>query len=567
MTSWTNHQVEIYEYGSGLFPGPLVGTLTNLLAGGAEGTNNLDEVGHGWFKIHGADTPSLSLCQDFRLARVTAVSSVTGRSHEICCFIIRNRIPEIVGRQVIYTISGPDLTGNIPWGNIAFEVISDNAGGPSPTPIDDCLLLTDKAWTVTAHGTAPNDAVFVGSGETAYVVLLSLLQQQNAHFSFGLSNNPAFELHVWYEHTASSGIGFDALTLLESDNPAAYQADSSVAIITKPIRIIKENRQVYTRAWIYGAGMGADRWTFAQFSLGPLVIPGWGYDPFSSLIINTALEESMPVIATTKGFPELEPIDPDNETAVRTNARAIFYAGLNWLRNQAKSEIVYYEIPNVIIHGDIIPGQLVHVTYNRNSPVDSSGAMNETEILSLDDDLIVLAIRHRLGQDGIRYTDLIVGDTPKPLDGSTNILANKLKDLEQTVRHTNAGSGSPGAPTGESSYLWSTGSGPILTGDLLVDPLVTVDGVDISAHAADPNAHHSPGTLSASSINFNNGIETHAVDASSNPGVQTYLLKTDAGGRVILARIDLDNLILTDRITSEQYNIFLSNGKMFIEPI
>ena len=107
-----------------------------------------------------------------------------------------------------------------------------------------------------------------------------------------------------------------------------------------------------------------------------------------------------------------------------------------------------------------------------------------------------------------------------------------------------------------------------MTGNLLVDPLVTIDGVDISAHAADPDAHHTPGTLSALTINTNvSGSEYHAIDASSDPGPQVYLLKTDVGGRIVLVRADLDSLVLTDRTTLQQYNIFLDNGQMFIEPI
>lgn len=562
MASWTNHKAEIYEFGTGSFAGPLVGTITNLLQNGAEGTNNLDEAGSGWLKLHGADTPSLTLCREFRLVRVLATSSVTGMDHEICCFIIRDIVPEIRGRHIIYTVSGPDLTGSIKWGNIAYGVISDNAGGPSPTPIQDCLLLTDKAWTVVRHGTAPNDAVFVGSGETAYVVLTNLLLQQNGHFSFALADNPVFALHIWYSFTQSCGI-----TLLESETPEMYQDNPSVAVITKPIRIIKEAQEMFTRAWVYGAGMGVDRWTFKEFNLGPIMMYGWGFNNYTSLIINMELESQIPVIATTKSFPALEPSDPEDELAVQTNARAIFYAGLNWLRSRAQSEITYYEIPDLVIHGDLVPGQRIHVIYNRSSRIDASGALNATDILNLDHDLIILSIKHRLGADGVRFTSLLVGENPKPLSNGLDIMANRLKDLEETVRHTNAGSGSSGTSGGETSYLWSTGSGPILTGDLLVDPLVTIDGVDISAHAEDADAHHVPGTLSVHSINYNDGVETHAVDASSDPGQQTYLLKTDVSGQLILFRVDLDHLVLTDRTTTGKYNLFVNEGQLFMEPL
>lgn len=572
MPAWTNHRAQIYAYGTGGLPGALLGTITNLLENGAEGENNLDDAGSGSIKILGADTPSLSLCEDFRIVRVLADSSVSGSSHEVCCFIIRSRTPEIVARQVVYTISGPGLAGITQWGNLGFGVISDNAGGPSSTPIEDCLDLTDKSWTVVSHGTAPNGGIAVGSGESAFVTLINLIVQMNAHFSVNLKDNPDYEMHVWYEHTASSGTGFDALTCLEASNPAAYYSDPNTAIITaqNPIKIIKEPQEVYTRAWVYGAGMGVDRWTFEDLVLGGgYTLPsGFSYNTSQSLIINTGLEATMPMIATTKQFPALEPTDPDDPTAVISNANAIFYSGVTWLRYRTRTEILYYEIPNLVIHADIIPGQLVHVTYNRNSPINAAGSFVSTSILDLDDDLIVLGIKHKIGKGGVRYTTLLVGEEPKRPSNGLNMMAERLKELEEAVNHTNAGSGTPGPPTGSSSYLWASGSGPILTGDMLVDPLVTIDGVDISAHAADAEAHHEPGTITAASVNATTGgVQTHAVSASSNPGAQAILLKTDAGGRVILVRADLDSLVLTDRATDIQYNVFINNGLMYIEPI
>jgi hypothetical protein len=260
VASWTDHKAYIYEYGAGDFPGALVGTITNILQGGAAGENNLDEAGNGSLRIHGADTPSVALCQDFRIVRVTATSSVSGAEHEICCFIIREIEPRIVGDQVIITVSGPDLIGSTKWGTPVYNEISDLAGGPSNTPIQDALIYTNKAWTVTNHGTAANGAVWVGAAEKTYEVIQGLLQQQGAHFSFALKSNPAFAIHVWHEFTETAPTGFDALTLLETSSPASYQSDPNTAVIDKPIRIIREHQEVFTRAYVYGAGMGADAW-------------------------------------------------------------------------------------------------------------------------------------------------------------------------------------------------------------------------------------------------------------------------------------------------------------------
>lgn len=569
MASWTNHKARIYAYGGSL-PGSLLGTITRILANGAEGEVALSEAGKGWIKIHGADTPSVSLCQKYRLVRVTAESSVTGEEHEIASFIITEIKPEIVGKHVIYTISGPDFIGNIKWANIGFHVISDNAGGPSNEPIEDLLQYCDKSWSITEHGTAPNGAIHVGAGETGFVALIGLILQMDAHFSFNLFDNPAFRLHMWYEFVATSGTGFDALTLIESDTPGDYYDAPGVAVINSPIVVTKEPQEIFTRAYIYGAGMGADRWTIKEINFPGFTIPGWGYNTETSMIINQSLEGSgVPIIATTHGFPQLEPEDPSDPFSVTTNARAILYSGLTWLKHRAKDEIVYYEIRDLIIHGNIIPGQLVHVTYNRSSPVNAAGSMVTTEILNLDDDLIVLRIRHRVGAGGVRYTDLVVGDTPKRPSDGLNVMAEKLKDLEQVINHTNAGSGGGTEPgSGSSTYLWASGSGPVLTGDLDVAELVTIDGVDISAHVDDVEAHNAPGTISHNSLNATTGgVQTHAVAASAAPGAAASLLKSSPAGGIELVTGEFTNLILTDRDDGQAYNIFIDNGVMFIEPV
>ncbi len=572
MASWTNHKARIYAYGSGSStPGSLLGTITRILANGAEGENNLDEPGSGYFKIHGADTPSLSLCQEFRLARVTAESSITGQEHEVCCFIIREMTPEIVGRHVVYTIKGPDFIGNLMWANIGFNVISDGAGEASETPITDCLQLSDKAWTVTEHGSTTLGGIHVGSGETAFVVLITLLQQLKAHISFPLVNNPAFKLHVWYEFEETSGTGFDALTLRESATPADYADDPSVAIITESIQVTLEQQEVFTRAYIYGAGMGASRFTIEDLvfhSLDP-DFPGFSVNTSQSLIINTALEASIPPIATTKQFPTYEPEDPSSAGSVIAAARGLFWSGLTWLKYRGKSVITYYEIPNLVIHGDIVPGQLVRVIYNRASPVNASGSMVTTQIIDLDEDLIVLGIRHKIGANGIRYTTLTVGDTPKRPSTGLNMMAEKLKELEQTINHTNAGSGGGGSTEpGDTTYLWASGSGPTLTGDLIVEDLVTIDGVDISAHVGDPDAHHVPGTISHNSPNATTGgVEYHAVEASAAPGAAASLLKSSPAGKVTLVTGEFTNLYLTDRDSGQKYNIFIDDGLMFVEPV
>ena len=562
MSTFSNHKLQVYAY-SNL---ALIGESTNIIS--AEGENGLDVVGKGSFKVHGSDTPTISLLAEYRIARVTAVSSVSGAIHEICCFIIRKINKTGRGAYIVYTVSGPDLIGQLLFGTIGFAVISDNASGPSATPIADALLFSAKTWTFTEYGTGDTSGgTMVGSGETAFVVLITMLQQLRGHVSFSLFNNPNFHLHIWYENTLTSGTGFDTLTLLETTNPASYQSDPATAIITKPVRIEREEQEVFTRAYVFGAGMGVDRITIKEAEGLVTVPPGYTVDFDTSLIINSDLEALQPSIGTVKSFPAYEPEDVNDETSVQTNAMGLFSAGYYWLKWRTQPYIEFYEFSDLVIHRNIVPGQLVRVTFNRSSPVDGNGDLIATDIIDIDKALILISITHKFGAGGVRYSKLVLGETPKRPSTGLNYMAEKLKELEETIAHTNAGAGGSGSPGGATTYLHAAGSGPILTGDMLVDPLVLVDGVDISAHAADFDPHHVPGTLSQATINFNDGTETHEVDASSDPGAQAYLLETDASGRLILVRVDLTSLVLTDRNDAVKYNIFIENGRMYIEPV
>ena len=134
--------------------------------------------------------------------------------------------------------------------------------------------------------------------------------------------------------------------------------------------------------------------------------------------------------------------------------------------------------------------------------------------------------------------------------------AARLAVLQQ-VAATVGSPGDHGALTGlgdddHTQYLLANGT-RTLTGNMAVTAGVTIDGVDISAHAAADDAHHdpvtvdsslsvigqlvtmpTPGTLSASSANAAASPHTHAVTASSAPGVAASLLKTAADGGLTL---------------------------------
>jgi len=158
-----------------------------------------------------------------------------------------------------------------------------------------------------------------------------------------------------------------------------------------------------------------------------------------------------------------------------------------------------------------------------------------------------------------------------------------------------------------SQYLLASG-GRTLTGNLAASAGVTIDGIDISAHAANPDAHHAtatagnsaisvagqaislaaaaagaglsyaagvlavgagsgltvnaddvalttPGALSVATSSSAAGNHTHAVSSSSNPGASPSLLASDNGGYLTLVRFVATERIRTPLIDTASGNL------------
>lgn len=93
-------------------------------------------------------------------------------------------------------------------------------------------------------------------------------------------------------------------------------------------------------------------------------------------------------------------------------------------------------------------------------------------------------------------------------------------------------------------FLMVDGSRP-LTGDLAVDPGMTIDGVDLSVHVLDPNAHHnrdhlitgSTHTITGSAFDLVGATATNTLGLltpSSSPGAAAAILRTDSNGGLAL---------------------------------
>ena len=153
-----------------------------------------------------------------------------------------------------------------------------------------------------------------------------------------------------------------------------------------------------------------------------------------------------------------------------------------------------------------------------------------------------------------------------------------------------------------SQYLLADGSRS-LAGNLAVGAGITIDGIDLSAHAADPAAHHALATAGNAGISVagqaislaaaaagaglgyaagvlavgvaNTGatgltVEADAVrlTSSSNPGAAAAILASDASGYLNLVRLVLSDRLRTPLIDTASGNLTLQPaGDITIDPV
>lgn len=165
---------------------------------------------------------------------------------------------------------------------------------------------------------------------------------------------------------------------------------------------------------------------------------------------------------------------------------------------------------------------------------------------------------------------------PRYSEEARNLLPYLLPLLERSLRNGSGGdSGTPGtggAPSPHSlasshhtgalssaqapQFLLTSGA-RALTGHLTVNSGVTIDGVDLSVHVADPNAHHARDHLITGSTHTIVGSAFQLVGAtatdtlglitpSSNPGTTATILRTDANGSLQLDT----NLLYVDAVNN-----------------
>ena len=491
MANFTNAQVEIFN-GSDVSQGTIA--ANRILDFGNESL--VDGIGKGFFVIALDDTKSLDIISRNRIAQIT-LDTTTTTNIVASTFIIHNIEKNLMANgRAVAVVSGPDMLYEWTYNNLGYTVIDDGAGGEKTAILVHLITTHDPGigggWTLYGAGTVANqtDGYHVPSGETVWQAITQLSPPRDMHNSYIQKDTVTTTVPCrrifqqggfTIESKSSPGTIIDKMSLKLSPSIA-----SEVPIIDGTFQIINEPTEVVTRVYVYGAGKGNDRFTIADKTDADPT--GFTSTAADSLIVNTALEAitDQPQITRVTHFSSIKPEDPDDATMKVTAANQLLQAGVSYLGDRDGSTRVFYEM-ETFPDGQHVAGQLVTLTYSRTSPYDTAGAENDTVIINITGTFALLKYDTFLDQNKnwrarVVLSEVEVGQAPELGDDLT---ANKILKLEEVVRHSTSGSSRATAPDGADSYLRAAGSPPNLTGNMVVDAGITIDGVDISAANAE----------------------------------------------------------------------------------
>ena len=253
-----------------------------------------------------------------------------------------------------------------------------------------------------------------------------------------------------------------------------------------------------------------------------LVDTGLGlYTP--AYLYNATAEATMGMIARTVTFSDIR-VETDNSTEWESAADSLMRAAIAYLYEHGTGVRYRYTVPGIVAAPPIYPGQRIEMVYT--SP-DGRWSVNRTG----GNALYVLEVRSEFGPpdetgDGHlnslgKLTTLILVESPWDVPDMESAAAAAIVEVGQIARMDIGGtaggsatvivSGSGGggvtdhgdltglADDDHLQYLRVDGTRP-MTGSLQMGAGLLVDGVDLTAHVANPAAHHALVTAGDSSI-------------------------------------------------------------------
>ena len=392
----------------------------------------------------------------------------------------------------------------------------------NPTTSDVNTILGYAGWTAVYDsggytGTA-NGTHHAPKGESVYDLLVATAARSGEFFRLReVVINPVKQI-IWRRSADYAGHGGGNLRLVV---PGADDIDNEAANINRGI-ITGDVRRVgrfvpVTRVTPYA---GDDRISLRLCSNGArslatasgftLVDTGLGlYTP--PYVRSAAAETTWGVISRNVTFSEIR-AETDNTAEWQTAADSLLMTTLRYMKRHGTNARYRYEVSNVVCPLLILPGQRVEMVFNDPAGIWS---VNKTGVNSL----YVESVRREFapvednGQSvsgGIILTSLTLLEEPDLIPDVVTSAADQIYAIPKlasaarngvtgrmggtTTVITGGSASDHGSLTGLADddhphYLRADGTRQ-LVGHLSVADGVVIDGVDLSDHAANPDAHH-----------------------------------------------------------------------------
>lgn len=441
-------------------------------------------------------------------------------------------------------------------------------------------LAFDGAWTGTADGTTHQP-----EGESVWDLLVATAERSGEFFraaALAAGHTPRKKLE-WHRNHDSSGM---TLALYATNFEVSTATENANLAVIHQIEREREHN-VITRVYPLGADGRISLSYATTTALAAATAAGFAVGKGAGLRGRDYVEYTPGV--TAHGVLS-DVVRYGNLTLSEKGAVSELQAAADSMLSQAMATILdsqqreYWRV-KAHMHRPLYPGQTVALVNAAMAP-ETEGATT----------MYVLEVREVL-ERGVIMTHLLLSKEDRQRPTAAMALGKQLLSTKQAaLRPSTAGAmvvGAvipPGGGGGATDHGALTGLGDddhpqylradgtrALSGNLAVGAGVTVDGVDISGHAADPDAHHArvtagntaiglagqavsvalkvnhpglvvsaglglglPGTLGAATSDAVSGeSHTHAVAASDNTvaAIAPALLKSDATGGLALDRL------------------------------
>jgi hypothetical protein len=396
------------------------------------------------------------------------------------------------------------------------EVLVTNPFAPTTSDVAQ-ILAQAPGWTAvyqTGTGTAQGSA-HRPQGESAFDLLSTLSQRTGEFFRQRVLTNPntPHKSIEWRRTADSSGV---TLVMYPANDYAEQTADE-MSLTKGAIFSLGRKRSLplITRVFpsagdqvISLANCSAGAISYAA-SLGCSVVTGYGlYEP--DYVQHDAGYAAYGAHEVRQTYGDISITDAKNMTALTAACDQLLLSAVQTLVTAQARE--YYTI-DCYVPNPLMPGQTVKID-NDTRTIPNVSTAGDWTILEVTERLVNGRPRTTLSvsnMSGLRWTP-------------AGQFAQRLRSVIQSQRRVGGGGASTsstiiasgdgggatdhGALTGladvedHPGYLLVSGGRP-LAGNMAVNSGVTIDGVDLSAHAANADAHHARVTAADASITVN----------------------------------------------------------------